>query len=989
MADELNVNATVTGVPTIDVAAASTGKLAGETSALNNVLYGASAAQEKLTLLTAKLAIEQAKIQQLTIQYNIALLGEARAADAAAASQERLAAATQKTVGSTMAAGTALRVMEGAMPLRAAASFLGSIQGISTAMQFMFPLFGAFALVEVLDKIIGQVEKWANAHDPVLEAQRTSIGLLKEEGKEYDQLAKKAQEYSDRKFGDKFGQAALDRLQASRFGRTASQEDQDQIDKLQAIQAALGRIAKTPANAGDIGFATPAARGSIASMISPDDSHLAGRIKQALGLNPTENTGLEGLLGKTGQWASPSEAAAANEMSVGVGEAIAAAKMRQKSDLDDKDAKGADAAKKDAAEDEKNFRTRWEGIVKHANQVQEWQGILDRASNKVTTGDERYGSRLMKGADTLLNSGHPLVPVQDMDAIQAFENSNTERSVATSMMPRRRDQTDDFLSWVGRGQDAAAEQLRLTRRDDEQADSKSTGLFGARATSAGMSRQDQANGLYNLRTSNAEQSYEHIVQLSAQLADGEKTRLEAVEQLKQKLFDADMDRQKALLEVASQQKQQAENLAGGLFDAIHSHSTNQWTRAFGVGQEKALFENLASPLIGNVSHMLGGAIGGQTDANGNPTAIGNILHGTILSSSNADPAKATATNTADTVKQLILMRGDMKSATTGNVSGADPNSVTSPVGINDLPITGGPALGMMLGVGGGTSTSSAALSSLGQFAKAMSAGPVSAFSALFQNTPPGTVGYGPDGTPHDQYGNPITQTGGTIAGQAATLGAAFATGTLAAVQSFSKGGAGGALGGASALLGMAAMIPSPATPFLAAGAAAAGVAASLFSVGPAQRAQQFTNDIAKNQYLAPTALNVTQGMSGTYQSFDARGNIQTSTMRALPTVAEPYITTRELNGSQSWYDAPGLVTQPYQGGAKGTGANPVGNGPGSSGGAGTTVIIQGGINAIDPSSFHELLQRPAYSHAVGESLATHLQSHEGRASNAIRYVAGA
>jgi hypothetical protein len=148
--------------------------------------------------------------------------------------------------------------------------------------------------------------------------------------------------------------------------------------------------------------------------------------------------------------------------------------------------------------------------------------------------------------------------------------------------------------------------------------------------------------------------------------------------------------------------------------------------------------------------------------------------------------------------------------------------------------------------------------------------------------------------------------------------------------------------------------------------------------GPTQRAQSITDDIAKNQYLAPTALNVQQSMNGTYQSFDSRGNIMTSNMLAVPAVAEPYITTRELNGSQSWYDAPGYVTQPYQGTAAGTPQNPV---TPASAKVAQPIIIQ----AMDAQSFVDFAGKN--SAAIGEATATHLESHEGRLSNAIRFVA--
>jgi hypothetical protein len=97
-------------------------------------------------------------------------------------------------------------------------------------------------------------------------------------------------------------------------------------------------------------------------------------------------------------------------------------------------------------------------------------------------------------------------------------------------------------------------------------------------------------------------------------------------------------------------------------------------------------------------------------------------------------------------------------------------------------------------------------------------------------------------------------------------------------------------------------------------------------------------------------------------------------MRAVPTVAEPYITSRRIDGNLHYYDVPGQTTAPYSGGASGSGRAPISNAP-------QTINVY----AFDSESLHDYLQRN--SRAVGEALATHLQNHEGRASNAIRFVA--
>ena len=128
-------------------------------------------------------------------------------------------------------------------------------------------------------------------------------------------------------------------------------------------------------------------------------------------------------------------------------------------------------------------------------------------------------------------------------------------------------------------------------------------------------------------------------------------------------------------------------------------------------------------------------------------------------------------------------------------------------------------------------------------------------------------------------------------------------------------------------------------------------------------------------------MNTIQGQNGTLEDFDSRGLLRTSTLSALPTVAEPYITSQRLNGSPypTYADAPGGVTKGYSGSVTGTGQTPVSNA------GGVTVVIQN-LHTMDAQSFHEFMQKPSSQMATGDSLASHLQSHEGRASNAIRFI---
>jgi hypothetical protein len=113
-------------------------------------------------------------------------------------------------------------------------------------------------------------------------------------------------------------------------------------------------------------------------------------------------------------------------------------------------------------------------------------------------------------------------------------------------------------------------------------------------------------------------------------------------------------------------------------------------------------------------------------------------------------------------------------------------------------------------------------------------------------------------------------------------------------------------------------------------------------------------------------------MNGTYEDFDARGNLRTSNLSAVPTVAEPYITSRVINGQRTYYDAPGNVTSPYSGSATGTGQTPVSN------------VTNINVHAIDTQSGIDFLLNNR--HAVGQAVTEHLQSGAGeRLASQIRY----
>ena len=221
------------------------------------------------------------------------------------------------------------------------------------------------------------------------------------------------------------------------------------------------------------------------------------------------------------------------------------------------------------------------------------------------------------------------------------------------------------------------------------------------------------------------------------------------------------------------------------------------------------------------------------------------------------------------------------------------------------------------------------------------------------------------------------------AGNIVASGAMIGTGVMQAVGGIKKGGARGISnaigGGLQTAAGIAAMIPGGqvVAPFLEAGALAADLIGSLFQDPRVARQNQINTEIAKNQYLAPTALNVTSGMDGTYVDIGAKGDIRTSTLSAFPSVAEPYITSRRLTpgGPLTYYNAPGNVITPYSGSpSAATSQGPVAGG------------ITLNVSAIDSQSFDSFLQKPSSIASVAKAVTTHLQRNNSALSAQIKHV---
>jgi hypothetical protein len=207
--------------------------------------------------------------------------------------------------------------------------------------------------------------------------------------------------------------------------------------------------------------------------------------------------------------------------------------------------------------------------------------------------------------------------------------------------------------------------------------------------------------------------------------------------------------------------------------------------------------------------------------------------------------------------------------------------------------------------------------------------------------------------------------------------AAAGAGAYAAFSDFRSGGVKNDIAGAGAGLGSAAAIAAmiPGGQLVALGLGIASAATSLISAilpdPHVQRANAIYNEVSQAQYLAPTALNVTQSANGNFADFDARGNLRTSNFSAVPMVAQPFIwqQTHGLFGGQpTYYDVPGGQTSQF---------GPV---------APPAPAVTVNVNAIDTQTGVDFLMKNHM--AVGDATARAMQRAHGSLTNEVQRAAG-
>lgn len=347
-----------------------------------------------------------------------------------------------------------------------------------------------------------------------------------------------------------------------------------------------------------------------------------------------------------------------------------------------------------------------------------------------------------------------------------------------------------------------------------------------------------------------------------------------------------------IAEAQMRQQRQFQHLATGVF-----HAATQG-RAGAFMREQAL--GWAGTAVGNIAGMAWPAISQAVPSFGGP--LGRILEGTPF---------------GPRAQDKLGLAGDKLSVASDKLQDAADSLIKA---------SGGTPTGRS----GAAGAAGAAASTAARFLPSLRSLPalVRSIGSIF-HPGSGAAGAGADAGP---TGEELGDFAGTVSKAAVgTSGAAVAkTGTsqfvkdlgyaaaaagaaFMAHQSFSAGGARNALAGASAVMGGAAMIPSPASPFLAVGAAGAGMASAMFGDSKQQRAHEISQQLKYNWFFAPEQMNVSAGVGGGYLDYNRFGGMRSSDLSPYPVVQEPYADWRHN------VMVPGRVTSPY--GGPGGGSN--------------------------------------------------------------------
>jgi len=896
-------------------------------------------ANERLSLEIAAKAIGQESIDRLSESLNRFSVAAESSGDRAGRSFSGAGQAIgQHFVPPVAAASAAIREFEGNLPIRAVERFLTTTLGMGDALQKIFPIVGAIAfagaLVEAGNKVYELEQKW----DPIVRAEKAAKDAVEEYGKSVDSVKAKVRELADAEYTRAFGKKAGLAHQADEIGR-----DAESLRRQAGFQHALVVSAQTELD-------TVKARFKKSPFMSPD----VLKVPQAQ-LN--EAQAKESKLQNDAQ----------------ILESMAAAKRAEGLDAqtEENDQK-ADEAKRAAEEarrkqDEEDKRAR--SIVDSERE----KSIVDPVERAKFAANAR-AMTFPGGAnrDAVLRAGQADVGRADDERRDRHSKDQDEKETKSRraqedlFLRQNREKTRSLEDAIQEDKKTASFENDLTKQSASSAIHQATDR-GASADKrierdSSLSSAQKILALNQQDLATAAEKYQIERQATADLIDltekgTERAKAQHEADLKnadelQKIKEKNLDR---LAELEDARIDQFRSVIGGLFEAVANRQPSaipNFVKSQVLGQAQKLTENAAATYLWPTVSTIGKSAG----------LSGPLTAGTWLGGGGGknDPLQKSASVYDTATDKFAAAVSNFAARAAGGSGNGSPGFSDGADGIPALPggssIPGGfgNAAAMMPSIASSLSTPTG-LAKL--FGGAFGSGAASVMS-----------GYGLS-VALDPGFNTATRVGAGVG-----LAGAAAAGGYGIYSGLKQGGVGGDLKAAGSAIGLGttaainiatalgdtlgSVVPIVG-PLLA---MALPLIGGLFN-GPQKRANAIGQELSSAQYMAPTAINMTQSSSGTFTDFDAKGNIRTSNFSPYPQTTNPSLwqQTHGLFGPPpTWYDVPGGQTSQF--------------------GAPVAPVVQhiyqaGSIQTMDAGSFHDFAQKNSF--AIGEAAGKNLQAVHG------------
>ncbi len=840
------------------------------------------------------------------------LLGADAGFKAASQGAQQFGTTIREHVVSPLAAASgAIRVIEGQQSIRVVENLLGKTLGLGPAFQAAFPIFGAVAMTEMLGHMVTKIGDVYNAWDPVVRAQERALTSMKALNAEFNKITGDTQRriYDDIENrmggnpndpGNRLGKAARYGAEARDLAGDIAYQDSARISTIQdRIAAAQQRVAAGTIRGSVLAPGTRYTKDAQAART--DLERLDAELENAQLKQKDDQAALRDLRDKSAkeqkEYGNEVSRKAAEERQRSTNEQQSFVNRMQNKDLDPVNA--IYAARDDLKLQSPAQMAMNNGIANQAasRELERMRAMPEYRFTPKYEGEKRGGESAME-AMALIQGMHAGTTSKDIEeGLKKFDES---------VIKRIKTMTEIIDKDAVQGGEASARRIQSATGLSSLVAGR--GLSGEALVRAQGATQLQGNDLildsWKAAASKVLDDKQREELLASKILEHETKREEIQTRMVEELEQA---RQR-------QTEQFSSTFTSGIMSVItgRGNGGSQFGKQLGTQAASHIIDNVAKNFIfeqgGPVMNTLSSA--GSTFNNG---ALGKIFGGILPISGGTNDLLAKPADKLNTAGDKLIVAAQVLSsggATAGVAAGSFDS--TSGFGIPGMPNGGMTSLSSIPGLATFGSDINGITGSVGSVAKATGGGGFLSSAATGLGSLVGLMGnpFGDKGGTPGVNGQPGTDNGNISGMGIAAAGVDVAVGAMTAIQQFKRGGAKGALGGTSAILGTAAALdPEPISKtILGATAAITGIVTSLLGDPKVQRANQISKTLFQDQYYAPEARNVNSSTNGGYSDLDRFGNVRTSSL-------SPYPQTTQAYGDLPYRtNVPGTTTSQFGGG---------------------------------------------------------------------------